>query len=97
MRRHTRHLAIAAIFAASAPLAACVSETAPDFRSSPYFPIGYSDGCASATEESKSFSTTSIRDEAMFKDDAGYRSGWRQGHAACSPEDTNLDQQNLYK
>ncbi len=96
MRKSTRNLSIAAIFAGNLALAGCVSDTSPDFKNSPYFPIGYSDGCASATEAGKSFSTETVRDEAMFKDDAGYRSGWRQGYAACSPEDTTLDQGNLY-
>ncbi|MCI5043089.1 MAG: hypothetical protein MRY72_00205 [Aquisalinus sp.] len=64
-------------------LSACVSDRAPAFNNSPLFPSGYSDGCQSAVESEKNFSTKLIRDEALFDDDAGYRSGWRQGYAAC--------------
>ncbi len=65
-------------------ISGCVSDRAPDFTNSPLYPVGYGDGCSTAIEAEKNFSSKVIRDEAMFKDDAGYRSGWRQGYVACN-------------
>ncbi|WP_306250785.1 hypothetical protein [Parvularcula sp. IMCC14364] len=75
--------ALSVMTSACAALTACVSDRAPAFEKSPLFPAGYSDGCQSAVESEKNFSTKLIRDEALFADDAGYRSGWRQGYSAC--------------
>ncbi len=53
-------------------------------RESPGFAAGYGDGCATATEEDKSFSTKRTRDAYAFDNDEGYRVGWRQGYLECT-------------
>lgn len=53
-------------------------------RESPGFAAGYGDGCTTATEEDKSFSTKRERDAYAFENDEGYRAGWRQGYLECS-------------
>lgn len=52
----------------------------------PMYPAGYADGCASAREADRSFSTKVIQDEALFKNDRSYRAGWRQGFSSCKTE-----------
>ena len=69
---------------AALAVAGCVSPTAPDFDGSAFYQAGYGDGCSTAVEGDKSFSTKLIRNEALYKTDEGYRSGWRQGYAACN-------------
>ena len=66
--------------------AGCVSPTTPEFANAPLYPAGYSDGCNSAIEGDKNFSTKLIRDEVMFEEDPGYRAGWRQGYTSCRLE-----------
>lgn len=61
-------------------------------RESPGFQAGYGDGCLTATEEDKSFSTENARDAYAFEEDPAYRAGWRQGYIECqsrSPEQNN--------
>lgn len=53
-------------------------------RESPGFAAGYGDGCSTATEEDKSFSTKTTRDAYAFDNDEGYRAGWRQGYLECA-------------
>lgn len=53
-------------------------------RESPSFQVGYGDGCLTAGEEDKSFSTKSARDAYAFENDKAYRAGWRQGYLECS-------------
>jgi len=57
-----------------------------ELRESPSFSAGYADGCATATEEDKSFSTRIQRDAHAFETDKAYRAGWRQGHLECSTQ-----------
>ena len=49
----------------------------------PGFVAGYGDGCATASEEEKSFSTKRTRDAYAFENDRAYRAGWRQGYLTC--------------
>lgn len=53
-------------------------------REAPGYHAGYGDGCSTATEEDKSFSTRSTRDAYAFDNDPAYRAGWRQGYLECS-------------
>ncbi len=74
-----------ALIAAAATLAGCT--TNPDIlalQDQPSFHVGYGDGCATSTEEDKSFSTKSTRDAYAFENDKAYRAGWRQGYLECS-------------
>ncbi len=57
-----------------------------ELRESPGFTAGYGDGCATATEEDKSFSTRTERDRYAFENDEAYRAGWRQGYLECSTQ-----------
>lgn len=75
---------IAAVFAAAGFAASCA--TSPEsqlLRESPAFQVGYGDGCVTASEEDKSFSTKSKRDAYSFENDEAYRAGWRQGYLEC--------------
>ena len=66
-------------------MAGCASQPAPAPQSKvnlsgypPAFRQGYADGCASVNATRK-------RDEARFKSDANYATGWRDGHSICKP------------
>jgi hypothetical protein len=70
---------------ALALMAACASQSAPAPQSKinlsgypPAFRDGYADGCASVDAARK-------RDEARFKSDANYATGWRDGYSICKP------------
>jgi len=66
-------------------LAGCAStEEMALLRESPSFQTGYGDGCSTAIEEDKSFSTKQERDAHAFETDDAYRFGWRQGYLECS-------------
>jgi len=81
-----RRLAPAALIAAAMTAAAgCVSNAElAALREEPGFAAGYGDGCSTAGEEDKSFSTKQTRDAYSFENDAAYRAGWRQGYLECS-------------
>jgi len=74
------------VFAASALiLSGCASSLeAQALRDAPGFQAGYGDGCITATEDDKSFSTRQERDAYAFDNDKSYRAGWRQGYLECS-------------
>ena len=81
---------------ASILLAGCVSpEQTQQAIDGPMYPAGYADGCASASEASKPFSTKMVRDEDLFKGDRSYRAGWRQGFSSCGGEDSVFESDNL--
>lgn len=63
--------------------AGCASTDPQGLSQEPAFGSGYADGCATAGEEDKSFSTRRVRDEYMFGNDRAYRAGWRQGYIQC--------------
>jgi hypothetical protein len=71
----------AAAFAATS-LAACATVD-PTLKEQPGFVAGFADGCETAREQSKSFSTRRVRDAEAFDEDAAYRTGWRQGNQEC--------------
>ncbi len=78
-------------------LSSCVADRTPAFTGSPSYPAGYRDGCASATEADKKFASKVIRDEALFKDDPGYRDGWRQGFVTCQPGRVFQEEQDPFR
>jgi hypothetical protein len=49
----------------------------------PGYQAGYGDGCVTASEQDKSFSTKRARDDYQFESDRAYRAGWRQGYLSC--------------
>lgn len=53
-------------------------------QNEPAYIAGFSDGCATARESEKSFSTKRVRDEAAFADDRAYQAGWRSGLLECN-------------
>ncbi len=74
-------------FAATALVALSGCATSLDvqaLREAPGFQAGYTDGCATASEEDKSFSTRQARDAYAFENDEAYRAGWRQGYLECT-------------
>lgn len=61
-------------------------------REAPGYQAGYVDGCETANETDKSFSTKRTRDAYSFDNDEAYRAGWRQGYIECGnvvPEPNN--------
>ncbi len=60
------------------------NENLAALRESPSFHVGYGDGCVTANEEDKSFSTKTARDKEAFDADEAYRAGWRQGYLECN-------------
>ncbi len=73
---------LSTLLSASA-LAGCASTDGIDHENSTYFSEGYADGCRTSTESDKAFSTAIYRDKSLFKNDAGYRAGWRRGYHEC--------------
>lgn len=67
--------------AGAAFLVSCASD--PGLTEEPGFLAGYGDGCATAHELDKSFSTKRVKDDYQFDNDRAYRSGWRQGYQQC--------------
>lgn len=61
--------------------AACAGDSG--LSEEPGYIAGYGDGCATAHEQEKSFSTKRVRDADLFENDRAYRSGWRQGWQQC--------------
>ncbi|WP_375203584.1 hypothetical protein [Hyphococcus sp.] len=76
---------MAALAAASVASCASTADMAA-LRESPSYSMGYGDGCLTATEEDKSFSTKQERDAYAFKNDEAYRAGWRHGYLECSTQ-----------
>ena len=74
-------LRIAAAAVLFAALAACATDAG--LTEEPGFIAGYGDGCSTAQEESKSFSTKRHRDADAFDNDRAYRAGLRQGWQQC--------------
>ena len=70
-------------------LAACASDSG--LSDEPSYIAGYGDGCATAHEQEKSFSTKRVRDAALFDDDRAYRAGWRQGWQQCQSPYRQVD------
>ncbi len=68
-------------------IAICISGCATtDFaalQEEPGYIAGFSDGCATAQEAEKSFSTERVRDDIAFNDDKSYQAGWRSGLLQC--------------
>lgn len=90
-------------FFAAALAASCASDETLALAEEPGFQAGYGDGCATSTEQDKSFSTKRHRDDYLFENDRAYRAGWRQGYIQCggNEEQTNdggllLGQENEY-
>lgn len=74
---------LAAFLALALAAGACASDDALQLAEQPGYQAGYGDGCATAAEEDKSFSTIRVRDEYEFDNDRAYRAGWRQGYLQC--------------
>ena len=71
--------------AAALALGGCATGLdAQALRDAPGFQAGYGDGCSTAAEEDKSFSTRKTRDAYEFENDDAYRAGWRQGYLECT-------------
>jgi hypothetical protein len=74
----------AALFAALALLAGCESTADRALKKSPDFKAGYSDGCASASDQGANMRDTGmVRDEAAYQGNKAYRTGWGTGFNAC--------------
>ncbi len=57
-------------------------------RSAPNFQMGYSDGCAAATQEGADLRNRIVQDPSLYKNDADYRTGWSNGFASCRTTNT---------
>ncbi len=80
-----RTLAARTVFSLAAALAvsACATSESGSLADEPSFALGYGDGCQTAIERDKSFSTKVVRDEQLFESDKPYRGGWRHGFQSC--------------
>lgn len=83
-RRRLRPAPLAGLAAGLFAAACASSGDLAELREMPGFTAGYGDGCTTATEEDKSFSTRRERDAYAFENDKAYRAGWRQGYLECS-------------
>lgn len=73
------------LLAAAASIAACsTTDDGQRLSGEPNYGRGYSDGCQTAAERNKSFSTKSFRDAELFDHDEGYRAGFRYGYQSCN-------------
>jgi hypothetical protein len=64
-------------------LAACGTS---QFEDDPLYDAGFSDGCATGTARSSGTPVQKAeRDDQLWRESEGYRAGWKQGYAACSP------------
>ena len=63
--------------------AGCASADVQELQEEPGYQAGYVDGCDTASEREKSFSTKSSRDAYAFENDPAYRAGWRRGYVEC--------------
>lgn len=75
-----RMMALAALLA----LMGCESAADRAMKRTPDFRAGYSDGCASAgTQGANPRDTDPMRDEAAYRTNRAYRTGWGTGFNAC--------------
>jgi len=75
-----RMVALAALLA----LMGCESAADRTMKRTPDFKAGYSDGCASAgTQGANPRDTDPMRDEAAYRTNRAYRTGWGTGFNAC--------------
>jgi len=58
-------------------------------KNSAGFKSGYSDGCASASLQGSNPRAEQVRDDALYKTDAHYRSGWASGVTNCRNNNVN--------
>jgi hypothetical protein len=67
------------------PLFLALSACAGGRAGSADFKAGYSDGCASANREggANKREDSTVRDEAAYRGNKDYRSGWGRGFGAC--------------
>lgn len=82
-----RTLSLSVILVAAVALSGCgilfpsardkAAKNTPDFKS------GYSDGCASATQQDTNYRQDQVRDEALYKSSKDYRAGWGSGFYNC--------------
>ena len=75
------------------PVSACglfVSKETRALRKTPDYRAGYQDGCNSAygPDADKRHDDTTVRDDAEYKSNKAYRSGWNRGIAACRTSGT---------
>ena len=82
-----RGLLRAALALGAATLAGCATgDELYQLQEDPAYAGGYADGCTTAGEEIKSFSSKKVRDAYQFENSRGYRAGWRQGYLQCKQQ-----------
>ncbi len=73
-----------ALTLSAAALTACGTS---QFEDDPLYDAGFSDGCATGTARSSGTPVQKAeRDDQLWRESEGYRAGWKQGYAACSPD-----------
>jgi len=87
----TKLFRMGAVLAAALLLAGCgiLFPTAREraAKNTPGFKAGFSDGCASATQQDTNYRADTVRDDNAYRTDKNYRSGWASGFTNCR---TNL-------
>jgi hypothetical protein len=83
----TRQSRIAAACLAALTLAGCgilfPSAREKAAKNTPNFKSGYSDGCASATQQDTNYRADMVRDQPLYDSDKDYRAGWGSGFYNC--------------
>lgn len=75
-----------AILALSLTLSACAIFGGPAdraLRKTPSYRDGYQDGCAAATDAYTNYRKGPLTDNALYRTDQTYRTGWGNGYQAC--------------
>ena len=78
-------LCVLATFAAG-----CASESVIGLQNEAEWPLGYADGCETAEQRSRLFSTRVVRDEELFESNRAYAAAWRQGYLACGRSGSDI-------
>ncbi len=76
----------------SLALSACTTKPIdPMLADNGLFQSGYNDGCKTATERSKIFDRSIVRDDSSYAKDPNYKRGWNKGFRDCGSPTTQND------
>jgi hypothetical protein len=71
-------------------LAGCSEELLRE-TSSPAYAAGYQDGCKNGSSTASNLTGAFIRDEARYKADPDYATGWRSGNRNCDGQSLEVN------
>lgn len=71
------------LVASTFALGSCINNVDPEILQSAVFHEGFSDGCATANNQSNGFQSRIVENPARSGINENYTIGWRQGFYAC--------------